>query len=355
MERNSSAAWVKGLVAMFASQGVDVPRLFRVTGIAPERMDQPDGRFGPDEVTRLWQVAIADSGKPCLGVDGALVAKYVNFDVVGFAVLSSADLRSGLDSLARYLALISSATTFVMQPQGHDSWLVMGHTGCTLPVPWQRSAYSLLSVLTLCQWATRRDLWPLAAEFSFARPQDHGALARAFGCPVRFDCPDNRFLLAQADLAAPIPSRDAALLSLHEHAMQERMLGLDDASTRHRVTEEIERCLHRGEPRRQDIAARLALTDRTLQRRLAAEHTSFQQLLDDTRRELARKYLAETQRSLTQVADRLGFVDQSNFFRATRRWFGVSPGQYRSQLLEGPSGGAASGSVAAPPGQQPQH
>jgi len=69
-----------------------------------------------------------------------------------------------------------------------------------------------------------------------------------------------------------------------------------------------------------------------LQRRLQAEDTSYQQLLDETRRELALQYLGEPRRSLAEVADLLGFVDQSNLFRACRRWFGMPPGQYRQQL-----------------------
>ena len=67
-----------------------------------------------------------------------------------------------------------------------------------------------------------------------------------------------------------------------------------------------------------------------------AESTSFQQLLDDSRRELARKYLSEEKYPLNQVADLLGFVDQSNFFRACKRWFGEPPGQYRRRLAGGP-------------------
>ena len=92
--------------------------------------------------------------------------------------------------------------------------------------------------------------------------------------------------------------------------------------------------LHQGEPRREDIAARLHLTDRTLQRRLQAESVSYQQLLDVTRCELARQYLSDERRSLTEVADLLGFADQSNLFRACKRWFGLPPGQYRAQVLQ---------------------
>jgi len=94
----------------------------------------------------------------------------------------------------------------------------------------------------------------------------------------------------------------------------------------------IIRRLPDGEPRRDEIADELCMSERTLQRRLEEEGTSFIQLMDDTRRELAGQYLGRLQLSLAQAAYLLGFADQSSFFRACRRWFDLSPGQYRSQL-----------------------
>jgi len=75
------------------------------------------------------------------------------------------------------------------------------------------------------------------------------------------------------------------------------------------------------------------MSERTLHRRLAVEGTSFQRLLDDTRRELARHYLGQREVSLADIAYLLGFTDQSSFFRAARRWFGSSPRDYRIRLI----------------------
>jgi AraC-like DNA-binding protein len=75
------------------------------------------------------------------------------------------------------------------------------------------------------------------------------------------------------------------------------------------------------------------MSERTLQRRLAAEGTSFPRLLDNTRRELAQQYLDQRDVSLADAAYLLGFSDQSGFFRASRRWFGSSPRDYRIRLI----------------------
>ena len=88
-----------------------------------------------------------------------------------------------------------------------------------------------------------------------------------------------------------------------------------------------------AKPQRPKIATILGMSERTLQRRLAAEGTSFQRLLDDTRRELARHYLDQRNVSLADIAYLLGFSNQCSFFRASRRWFGSSPRDYRIRLL----------------------
>ena len=76
------------------------------------------------------------------------------------------------------------------------------------------------------------------------------------------------------------------------------------------------------------------MSERTLQRRLEEEASSFVQLLSDTRRELAEQYLSRLQMTLEQAAYLLGFSEQSSFFRACKRWFGVPPGEYRRHLLQ---------------------
>lgn len=317
---------------MFASQGLDVPRLFNAVGIDLGLLDQADARLPADKVTQLWDLAVAWSGNASLGLDRELALRHVDFDVVGYAMLSSPDLRAGLEDFARYLALISDAATFELQPQGRGAWLVLGHTGNRLRIPRQRQEYGLLALLMLCRWLTRREIRPLAAEFIFPEPVDFQPYRMAFECPLSFDRVATRILLCNADLDAAIPSRNASLYALHEKVMAGRLASLGNVRISYRVSEEIIRRLPQGEPRREEVASSLALADRTLQRRLHAEQTSFQALLDGARRELACKYLADEHYSLGQVADLLGFVDRSNFFRACKRWFGLPPGQYRQRL-----------------------
>jgi AraC-like DNA-binding protein len=155
----------------------------------------------------------------------------------------------------------------------------------------------------------------------------------AFRCPVFFDAPRDSLLFDRADLTAPLPTSNAALAELHERFAGEYLRHFDRAQVSYRTREIIIRRLPDGEPRLDQVAEELHMSERTLRRRLEEEATSFFQLLDDTRRELAEQYLGRLHLSLAQAAYLLGFAEQSSFFRACKRWFEISPGQYRSQLL----------------------
>jgi AraC-like DNA-binding protein len=201
------------------------------------------------------------------------------------------------------------------------------------PVPRQRIEFIFITVIGFCRWISGREVHPLAVELAYPAPADAAPYRVAFRCPVLFDAPGNSLLFAYADLTTPLPTSNPMLAELHERFAGEYLRHFDQALTSYRAREVIIRRLPDGEPRRDQVACELCMSERTLQRRLEDEATSFLQLLDDTRRELAEQYLGRLHLSLAQAAYLLGFADQSSFFRACKRWFAISPGQYRSQLL----------------------
>lgn len=335
--RTSSAAWLEGVLSMFEAEGLDVPSLLRDAGFDPDSLHRQNARIPVDEISVLWQLAVARAGKPTLGLARDLAATHSKLGTVGHAMACSADLGAALVRLTRYMAVISDATAFSMQREARGCWMVMEHTGGSLPIPRQRVEYALLTVFMQCQWLTRRELQPLALEFVYPPPADDRPHREAFGCEIRYNAPANRLLLSAADMAMPLPTHHPTLGEMQEHLLDDQLNLLGQTTTSTLVCAEIARRLPQGEPRRQDVAAGLGLAERTLQRRLQEESVSFQSLLDRTRRELAQQYLAEDRHTLTDVADMLGFVDSSNFFRACKRWFGLPPAQYRARIWDTPA------------------
>ena len=334
--RTSSSAWVRGVVEMFGAEGIDVAALFRDARLDFATLQDPAGRFSIDDVSALWDMAVARSGKPTLGLSRELALTYGKLGVVGHAMMACPTLLAALQQLARSMDVVSNAATFALTPDADGHWFELGHLGGERPVI-QLQNPSIVSIpnSTRCL-GTGRELQARTVEFVYPAPDDATAHLEVFGCPVRFGATANRALLRTCDLELPLSARDPDMATLHARLVEAELERLDGAPTSHQVRKVLAQRLAQAEPRRKEVAQALHISDRTLQRRLQAEGTSFQQLLDETRRELAQQYLRRPRHSLRHVADLLGFEDQGNLFRACKRWFGESPATYRARF----SGGA---------------
>jgi AraC-like DNA-binding protein len=331
-KRTTSAVWVKGIADMFSAEGLDARALMGAAGIDPASLELPDARLPTEKISRLWELAVERSGNPAIGLAQHQVVRPASFDVVGYTMMSCANLRGAFDRLIRYLLILSDAFMMTMaeEPAGYRVTFMLFGGG--RPIPRQRIDFILVTLIGFCRWISGRDVNPLAIESPYPAPIDPAPYRAAFRSPVSFDASRNSLLFAAADMVAPLPTSNPLLAELHERFAGEYLQHFDHAQISYRAREMIIRRLPDGEPRRDEIAGKLCMSERTLQRRLEEEGTSFIQLMDDTRRELAEQYLGRLQLSLAQAAYLLGFADQSSFFRACRRWFDRSPGEYRSQL-----------------------
>src|SRR5260221_3523846 len=338
-KRMTSAVWVKGIAEMLAAEGLDVRALFAGAEIALAGLDAPGMRLPTEKISRLWELAAQRSGNPAIGLAQHRVAKPAAFDVVGYTMMSCANLVDGFERLVRYMLILSDALTMILSEERGLYRVTFELFGGDRTVPRQRIEFILVTVLTFCRWIAGREVHLLAVELAYPEPADPAPYRDAFGCQPQFGARGNGLLFSLAELKQPLPTSNPILAELHERYAGEYLRHFDHALTSYRVREVIIRRLPDGEPRRDTVAGALHMSERTLQRRLEDEDTTFLQLLDDTRRELAEQYLGRLNLSLAQAAYLLGFADQSSFFRACKRWFEVSPGQYRNQLRRafGPS------------------
>jgi AraC-like DNA-binding protein len=333
-KRTTAAIWVKGIVEMLAAEGLDTHALLAAAQIDPAELEGPGARVATEKISRLWELATVRSDNPAIGLAQHHVARPAAFDVVGYAMMSCSNLREAFERLIRYLLILSDALTITMSEERAGYRMTFVLLGGDRPVPRQRIEFIFITVISFCRWISGREVHPLAVNLPYPTPDDPAPYRAAFRCPVSFDASSASILFANADLTAPLPTSNPLLAELHERFAGEYLAHFDHAQTSYRAREVIIRRLPDGEPRRDDVAGELCMSERTLQRRLEEEATSFIELLDETRRELAEQYLGRLHLSLGQAAYLLGFADQSSFFRACRRWFDLSPGQYRSQLYK---------------------
>lgn len=334
LERTTSTSWALAIVQALELEGLEGSELFARLGLDHGLLADPDARIPQDQMTRLWELAVELSGNPSIGLSMARVIRPAHFNVVGFALLSSANLREGVARLVRYQRIIGEASDMTLV-QSPESYTVELHIhGDSVPAPRQSHDAALAYLLAFFRWMTGSHIVPLQVSFAYPQPADTRAHEALFLCPLVFGAASYSMRFARGVMDAKLASGNATLAQMHDQFAGDYLARFEQTRVTHQARQVLCRLLPQGEPKRQTVASELRMSTRTLQRRLQEEHTSFQQLLDETRRELAIQLLRQRRLTLLEVAYLLGFADPSNFFRAFKRWFGMPPGQYREQHLD---------------------
>ncbi|MFS0781260.1 helix-turn-helix domain-containing protein [Bacillus sp. 1P06AnD] len=248
------------------------------------------------------------------------------------ATYHARDYRDALNRMARYKPLCPPERLFISE-KGEE---------CTLRLEWTNSEQAGPPILVgitlafLLELGRRGTAHPLTAKLiEFAYPMGNvQALEAYFGCRVKTGAKRNQLTLHRTDLDRPFATYNAELLEILtpalDHSLDEQKRSMSSTETvkwimKHRLTG--------GRPGVQSIAAELGMSDRTLQRRLTEEGTSFKHLLAQARHEQAREYLASPSLELKEVAFLIGYEDQNSFYRAFRQWEGVTPSHWRAEQL----------------------
>ncbi|MBZ0231706.1 MAG: AraC family transcriptional regulator [Deltaproteobacteria bacterium] len=321
----------RALVAACERLAIDVPALLEDAGLTAAQIADPDGRLPGEAVATLWRSALHRSGDPGLGLRVALAVPFGAYRIIDFLAASAPTVGEGLARVARYFPLVNSALAWELGDERTQMRVTLAHPTVPGELPRPYAEYALAVTILHCRRASGFD-WPLVeVAFAFESPPDAAAHEAAFGCPARFGQPRNEFVISRATWELPSQAPSSELLrTLEEHADRliaglgrEHVISVQVARL---VTEELQG----GEPSLAKIARRMAMSPRTLQRRLELEGTTFADVLDRTRRHFAQAYMKDRGLALTEIAYLLGFSEPSAFTRAFQRWYGTSPSQYRA-------------------------
>lgn len=312
------------------SLGVDAAEACRRAGIAPEELTGPDASVPVPRAIELWRALEELSGDPAIGV---AVAARIPLGVLGFvyhSVHASETLRDACRRACRYNRLIAGPLRVVVREQGDEAMIALENTRPPVAaLPFATVQHVLLFSLRVAESALGVPLRPREVRFVHPLRGAREKIEAAFGAPCRFEAKSAGIVLARSDLDRPIPSGDPTLARWLDVTGDAQMEAHERADAAPRVRAVVRTLLSRGEPALDEVAAELRTPARTLQRRLSAEGTSFAAVVDEVRREVALRMVAEASVPLADVAFVTGFSELSAFYRAFRRWTGATPLEWR--------------------------
>ncbi|WP_163992881.1 AraC family transcriptional regulator [Pyxidicoccus caerfyrddinensis] len=316
------------LLDRLATLGVDVERVLRHAGILLSRFQEPRAHLTTREFMALWHAVEAVGGGRELGLRIGSEARPHQYDVASMAALHAPNLGEALKKLARYKRVVCPEE--VVNEVSHGEARVRFHWLLAEgPLPMFLVDATFASTLALARRGTGKPLVPRRLELA-RRRSDVELLTRHFGCKVRFDAPVDLLVFDESALAEPFVTHNADLLTLLVPGLE---TALNERLERRRLADDVRTALRRrmhGErPSVEKLAKELHLSPRTLQRRLEEEGTTYQGLLDEVRRESARRLLVSTDLDASEVAFLLGYEELNSFIRAFTGWEGTTPARWR--------------------------
>ncbi len=307
----------------------DCAELLLGSGLAPEELETAERYISFQQQRLIIYNALRISGDPSIGLRIGSMAPLSTHGALGYAAVSSANLRAVLDVFQRYSSTRAGFFRFESRRQGDDFLIEiqdltdLGRARCFL------HEVLMLTLQALLNTAIGPQAPGVSLDFSYPAPDYQREYGKVFHMPVRFGAAASAFHVPQALLSRRCITADQKLLRVAEQQCANELAALQtqrpfSAQVRTAVAAHLEQgCTV------EIIARHFRLSHRTLMRRLEQEGCSYSAILDDARKQAALLQLADSGHTIAEVAKRLGYQDPSNLGRAFRAWFGMSPSEFR--------------------------
>lgn len=320
------ATWVKVIGRALDAAGCNGPALLAEAGFSPQDLEDPTARCSVIATRRLWELAVAATGDSAFGLKVASHIKHTTFHALSYGLCASSTLKEAFQRVQRYCHVASDAVVYEFVKCDSEYHFVISSV---VDLPFESMDALVAALVRMCRSLLGREFSPLLVELERPRPPKSDDFDRLLRAPIRFAAPQNRLVLDALSVERPLESGNPELAHYNDVIALQYLTRIEREDIRGRVREVLLQRLGGLEPSQEEIAERLHMSARTLQRKLADSGTTYKEILDETRHALALAYLSARQHSVNEITYLLGFSSCSCFTRAFRRWTGQSPTDWR--------------------------
>lgn len=313
--------------------GIDFAPTLEELGIPTNKKMEPGARLSRSRMAAVWREAEKQCGNSAIGLVTGQHVEPRDYYVLGQTWLAATSLKDAVERLIRYQSVLTNAVSEISLAREGDQYHVQAAYPDRERMPLAHGRdLNMSALLKMCSVVAGRPVRPERVELVAASDWHPEAYTELFGCPIRYGCDVDGLWFAASLADAPLPGAMPELLDATERIVSTYIDSFDNSHVATRVRTLLIRMLPSGDVDQEVVAAKLFRSASTLQRQLAAEGTTYRQVVAETRESLAREFLASGKYSAAEVAFMLGFADQSVFSRAFKRWTGMSPGEYQKSV-----------------------
>jgi AraC-like DNA-binding protein len=318
--------------ARIRASGVALEPLLRQANLTLAQIEDTHARIRVRDQVSLLNLAADALDDDLFGFRLALEPDLRQIGLLYYVLASSETMRDAFARAARYTAIVNDGiaqTCF----EGPDFGMSLKYVGVSRHLDTHQVEFWMAIMIRICRQLTGLRVFPLHVRFAHHRKAGAGAFSELFGDAVAFDAPRDEAVFAASVASLPVVSADPylnrILVANCEDALAERRNA--GASFRTSVENAVAPLLPHGKARADEVARRLGTSGRTFARRLSSEGLTFSELLESLRYDLARRYLAEGELPISQIAWLLGYQEIGAFSRAFKRWSGETPREMRAK------------------------
>lgn len=334
-EHGESPLWVsmsiiRNIVYGAVQRGADLEELCRESGLTPAMLEQADVLTGLERNIAVMEAAMRLTNDSLLGLHIGEMTSPVVLGMVGHLMESSPDLQTALVNLEHFTSAITKiylysaeiqAGEFIFYCEPIPAWNSLSPETARMSVD-----FFLSGLVHVIKLMTGKNLYPVRMSMRYARPADTREYVRILKTEPAFNQPHNYVVFRRSDLQIPVLGHNRTLNLLFKELLEKEIVKTrQQESFASEVRRTILQNFSSTLPQLQEVVEHLHTTPRTLQRKLKDEGSSFQQIADSVKSELATTLLQNQTLTVNEVAYRLGYAEPSVFRRAFKKWTGTSP------------------------------
>jgi len=330
LQPTTISSYTVAIARALDASGVDSKRIFLAMGIPLGVATDPMTRLPVATMTKLYRACVDVTNNPYFGLTVAKHIHLTHLHALGYSLAASGTLLDFCRRLERYFRLVSQVAKVHVSQVDDQVQFRCDHL---LELCYETEDAFFGFLIRTMRLLYKQELKPVRMEFCRPMPHEGGGPYEAlFRSPVLFGQASSLMVFNKADMVYPLSGSCPELAQVNDNIIISYLARLDKNDVITGVTQKIIEFLPDGDCTRDRVADALHMSPTKLQLKLSQRGTHFQQLLDDTRKELAYSYLSQASRPVTEITFLLGFSDTSNFTRAFKRWTGLSPTDFRQQL-----------------------